>query len=183
MGLFARLAPLVLLAACSHAEGTPSDLRAQLAAHRAVQIERLHAYAEAGQFPHDYTIAPSLHMFRDADGRLCAVANLVYRDGVDDLVESTVKSDNAIAVADVKEGPMLDWILGSGLTQEELARIQLPAPVLMPQQAAVGEAMSEAQMIAMVRAHVAAVEAELRSGEARSLDLAVARYQAAKRKS
>ncbi len=202
----ARLAPVVLVfvAACSRPSGLQrapqrdvaaeeaaqrSTTRSTLAVHRAQQLERLHAYAEAGQFPHDLTVAPSLHMFRDADGRYCAVANLVHQDGRDDLVEATVRERNDLAIADVSDGPMMDWVLGSGLTQEELARIQLPAPVMMPQvkprvnpvakvEAPKPAGMTEAQMIATVRAHVAEVERELRANESASLDAAVTRYMA-----
>ena len=35
-----------------------------------------------------------------------------------------VKADNHVRVPDVKEGPLVDWVLQSGLTQEECARIQ-----------------------------------------------------------
>jgi hypothetical protein len=165
-------------------------LRAQLAAHRDQQIARLDAYARAGQFPHDYTTAPSVHMFRDAQGRLCAVANLVHADGRDDLVDATVRTHNDLAVADVHDGPILDWMLGSGLTQEELARIQAPAPLVvappLPSSPTPGPvahpeapAVDEPTMIAAIRAHIAEVEGELRANRERSLDVAVDRWMAA----
>jgi hypothetical protein len=191
---------LLLLAGChepdaarDHPQPTTRDveaIRAQLGAHRDEQIARLDDYARAGQFPHDYTTAPSLHMFRDADGRLCAVANLVHQDGRDDLVEATVRTRNDLAVADVHDGPILDWMLGSGLTQEELARIQAPAPLLKapplpaapaPRPVARPEAprIDEAAMVALIRAHVAQVEGELRANREKSLDVAVDRWMAA----
>ncbi|HEX8796205.1 MAG TPA: hypothetical protein VF765_34885 [Polyangiaceae bacterium] len=159
---------------------SPVDVRAQLAAHRDEQMARLEAYSRAGQFPHDYTTAPSLHMFRDADGRLCAVANLVHQDGRDDLVETTVRTRNDLVVADVHDGPMLDWMLGSGLTQEELARIQAPAPVLAaPPVRPAPPRVDEVAMIAAIRAHIAQVEAELRANREKSLDVAVDRWTTA----
>jgi hypothetical protein len=196
---------LLLAAACSRPD-TPSRedpgtsktalgldraaIRAEFAAHRQQQLERLEEYAAAGEFPHDYTTAPSLHMFRDDAGRLCAVANLVHRDGRDDLVSATVRDHNDLAVADVHDGPMLAWMLTSGLTQEELARIQAPAPMVQraptrPQLVArtlevakntVTRAITEAQMKATIRGHVAQVEAELVAGKDHSLDIAVDRY-------
>src|SRR5438046_1023972 len=58
--------------------------RSELADHRARQIERLRAYAEAGVFPKNPSPLPApVHMFRDAEGHLCAVANLVHLDGLD----------------------------------------------------------------------------------------------------
>jgi hypothetical protein len=169
-----------------------ASVRANLAAHRAEQIARLHAYAEAGQFPHNTTVAPSLHMFRDPAGRYCAVANLVHRDGRDDLVEATVREQNDLAIADVHGGPMIDWILASGLTQEELVRTQAPAPFIgrnpvrpspLPDRIHVALeeaplAAKEADMDAAIRAHVTQMEAELRDASERSLDVAVERWVA-----
>jgi hypothetical protein len=201
---------LVFVAACSSPSSTvPRDrtaftstaaapsvdrgvLRASLAAHRAQQVARLHEYAEAGAFPHNVTVAPSLHMFRDAAGRYCAVANLVHRDGQDDLVEATVRSQNDLAIADVHDGPMMDWMLASGLTQEELVRIQAPAPFIGTSPVRPGRmpdkihlrledlslGVTEADMAASIRAHVTQMEAELRAGDERSLDLAVERWVA-----
>jgi hypothetical protein len=168
-------------------------LRAQLAAHRAQQIAHLQAYGEAGQFPHNTTTAPSLHMFRDPEGRLCAVANLVQTDGRADLVETTVRDHNDLAVADVHDGPMMDWMVSSGLTQEELVAIQAPAPMIMftppkpkhvtPPPINVAKptppAMSESQMNAAILHHVEEMEAALKDGTERSLDVAVERYVAA----
>jgi len=106
-----------------------SALRQKLATHREQQIKRLHEYAVAGQFPHNMTSPTDLHMFKDADGRLCAVANLIHRDGRDDLVNVAVNTNNQLAIHDVHSGePMMQWILESGLTQEELERVQLPLP-------------------------------------------------------
>lgn len=200
--LLVPLAAMLLMTGCHDPDAAQGQrrpttqqaetVRAQLAAHRDQQTARLHAYAGAGQFPHDYTTAPSLHMFRDAEGRLCAVANLVHQDGRDDLVEATVRTRNDLAVADVHDGPILDWMLGSGLTQEELARIQAPAPLLAapplqpapsPRPVALPEAprMDEATMVAAIRAHIAQVEEELRANREKSLDVAVDRWMAAHR--
>jgi hypothetical protein len=165
-------------------------VRTELAAHREKQLARLHAYGLAGQFPHNYTAAPELHIFRDAEARLCGVANLVHRDGRDDLVNKTVRENNELAIADVHQGPMLQWILTSGLTQEELVRIQAPAPRVMrpqvrPPPALVAQqdarpALSEIQLRVALRRHVAAVEAKLRADSATSLEVAVDRYLAAR---
>src|SRR5207244_11656845 len=101
---------------------------------------------------------------------------------------------NDLAVADVPEVPLMAWVLASGLTQEELVDIQLPAPPLtnrpLPKVQQVAQkpenlvidppgAIAEAQMDAIVRAHVAEVEARLRASTEASLDVAVTRYMAA----
>jgi len=174
-------------------------LRTSLAAHRAQQIEHLHAYALAGQFPHNVTSPNDLHIFRDADGRYCAVANLIRQDGREDLVETTVRDRNDLAIKDVHDGPMMEWIRQSGLTQEELERIQFPSrpfrveleprPTPAPRPTPVEEialrpprptitALDEDALKTLVRAHLAEVEAELRAGTVASLDLAVLRTRA-----
>jgi hypothetical protein len=189
---------LLLCAACSHRSPAPTEtelamaaaerasVRAQLAAHRVQQIVRLEAYASAGRFPHNYR-ATEAHVFRDEAGRLCAVANLVHTDGRDDLVEATVREHNDLAIADVKEGAMLEWVVASGLTQEELARVQLPSmpltrrptpmPTPMPKAAPdLIAANEELNMQAAVRRHVDAMDRELRANTGTSLDIATARF-------
>lgn len=157
-------------------------LRAELARHRALQIERLGAYAQAGQFPHNYSQAATAHIFRDDAGRLCAVANLVHQDGRDDLVEATVRDHNDLAVADVHEGPVLAWIESSGLTQEELVRIQLPAPRLVRQTPQAPRAREvargsddESRMKDAVLRHVEEVRRQLLADTDKSLDAATER--------
>jgi hypothetical protein len=190
---------------CKHTTAdSEAALRSKLATHREQQIERLHAYAALGQFPHNFTSPTDLHMFRDAEGRYCAVANLVHQDGRDDLVEQTVREHNDLAVHDVTDGPMKAWILESGLTQEELERIQLPAmpmdarfrhpakaaplvavkPVEAPKPVdaptvhampVVAAERDEEALRAQVRTHLAEVEVELRAHTDASLALAVRR--------
>ncbi|MBS2029599.1 MAG: hypothetical protein JST54_16980 [Deltaproteobacteria bacterium] len=172
--LVTLLAPLA-----AHADVKPVDervqLRAQLKQHREEQLSRLQAYADAGEFPVNPRVTPSAHLFRDANGHYCAVANLVHRDGEDALVADVVKTRNDLVVSDVHDGPMMAWILNSGLTQEELARIQAPAP-FVEKPAAVDP------MIASIRAHLKEVRAELLRNEEKSLDLAVDRLMASHRR-
>jgi hypothetical protein len=191
-------AGLIVLAACSGSPPSPAptssesvasepsewdSVHARLAVHRVQQIERLAEYASRGEFPHNYAKAPSAHIFRDDAGRLCAVANLVHQDGRDDLVDTTARTHNDLAVADVHDGPMLDWVLASGLTQEELVRIQLPAPVMTPpkpvKRAAPLVARADAEETRMKEAvvrHIEQVQAELRADTEKSLDAATNRY-------
>lgn len=173
-----------------------AKVRAELAAHRAQEIARLRDYARAGAFPVNTTQRPTGHFFKDVAGRYCAVANLVHQDGRDDLVDEVVRANNALVVADVHTGGLHDWILASGLTQEELARIQLPAPMVrmpivptapvaanptttaaphLPSQPGAAPVPTEEEMREMVRAHLAAVEAELLRDTKESLNLAADR--------
>jgi hypothetical protein len=177
---------------------TRAAVRAELAAHRRLQVARLHAYAQAGVFPRNTKVAPTGHFFRDAGGRLCAVANLVHQDGRDDLVDAVVRTKNDLVIDDVHDGALYDWILSSGLTQEELARIQRPAPIMMPPPAKTGDPFAawplptlaplvpgakkklptEAEVRADLQAQLAAIEAQVISDTDASLDAAVERLLA-----
>ena len=67
-----------------------------------------------------------LNVWKDNDGHLCAVATLLEKAGRDDLVEATAKESNFVRIADLTGGPVMDWVLTSGLTQEEIVMIQQP---------------------------------------------------------
>ena len=94
-----------------------------LAKHRAVHLERLRAYRDAGQFPTDRAGRPA-SVFRDHAGRLCPMAQLIAASGHRDLVDYVARTNNTLQLADVTEGPLWDWMLTSGLTREEIIRIQ-----------------------------------------------------------
>jgi hypothetical protein len=50
----------------------------------------------------------------------------IAKDGLEDLVNKTGRENNNIRLADVTSGPLMDWMLTSGFTQEELVMIQWP---------------------------------------------------------
>lgn len=101
---------------------------AELQAARALNIERLHEYRLAGNFPINYDYPDrQLPCFLDRDGNLCAVANLIAKsDGIDavrrinDHYQYAIVSEMAMPEVDV-------WIARSGLTREEVITIQEPA--------------------------------------------------------
>lgn len=148
-----------------------ASVRAQLAEHRKQQIERLEAYSQEGIFPRNTTSPGPIHMFKDPDGRRCAVANLVHLDGHDDVVDDYATRQNDVVVADVTSGPLADWILTSGLTREEIAAIQAPAPYVM-------QDAPEDQLRSQMQGYFGSVEQQLIDGTDKSLDVAVARYEA-----
>jgi hypothetical protein len=139
---------LLLVSACATAHAHPADppqfaqvppeeiseppapdkpaVRQALAARRSMQIKRLQAYRNARLFPRNRVSDKVINVFRDEDGLLCAVANLIFLDGDLKLVAKTAKDDNYVRMGELEDGPVLDWILGSGFTQEEIAAIQLP---------------------------------------------------------
>jgi len=120
-----RLRVLVLLVAVLSVASVASadTVREKLAARRAKVIERLEAYRKAEVFPTDALGLP-LGVFRDDKGVRCPMSELVFLSGRSDLVDAVVKLDNKIRFADINGGPILDWLLQSGLTQEEAIQIQ-----------------------------------------------------------
>jgi hypothetical protein len=128
----------------------------------------LHAYREAGIYPVDNEGLP-IGVFMDAHGTRCPMSELIHKSGRDDLVSAVVAENNRVRLADIHEGPVYDWMLGSGLTQEEIAMVQgaLTIDEMQMIQAA------RDQRIAFTRGEVqrklVAAEAALRKGTPASL--------------
>jgi len=101
-------------------------LRDALALRRAQHLAQLLIYANAGAFPINRVSLGPLNVFTDEDGHVCAAANLIRLDGHGALVKKTSETNNYIVLADVERGPLMDWMLTSGFTQEEIAQIQEP---------------------------------------------------------
>lgn len=97
-----------------------------LAVQRRQNIARLRSYMQAGAFPENRVRPGRLNVFVDANGRLCAVANLLALSGHRVLVDRVSRANNFVRFADVATGPLVDWALSSGLTREEIVRIQEP---------------------------------------------------------
>jgi hypothetical protein len=121
------------------------------------------------------------HFLIDDFGTLCAVANLIAQDGNRDLILVASRTDNGLLFGDVKSGPIHDWILTSGFTHEEMARIQVPAPYVGPEpeirpQDPINPEPSPIELAsAQVRDYLIAIEAELQSGA--GIDTALARLE------
>ncbi|MDB4961897.1 MAG: hypothetical protein JWP01_1896 [Myxococcales bacterium] len=124
------LCVLVLVTACSttvRSSGSTNpatpDPRAELAAKRAVLLDRLHDYWTAGELPVDELGQPA-SVFRDQAGHECPMARMITLSGHGDLVAAVVQKNNRLKLADVHEGPLLDWMLASGLTRDEIVMVQ-----------------------------------------------------------
>jgi hypothetical protein len=52
------------------------------------------------------------------------MAHLIAASGRMDLVDKVARENNTLQLADVTGGPLWDWMLASGLTREEIIRIQ-----------------------------------------------------------
>lgn len=148
--------------------------QAHLAQQRAAHLAVLEAYANAGEFPRNTNGVAYQNIFRDERGVLCAVANMMYRAGATSLVDATASENNGVRLGEVHSGPLLDWILTSGFTQEEIAAIQEPD---MPMFGANDPAVIDAER-ARGQAHFRAVLTMLRSNTERSLNTAFTRLGA-----
>jgi len=103
-----------------------AQLRVVLRAARKRSLAAFIAYEKAGVFPSNTYEAGALNVWRDRDGHLCAAATIINQSGATELVDRVADQNNNIKLVDVKQGPLMDWILTSGLTQEEIVAIQKP---------------------------------------------------------
>lgn len=166
------------------AERAAPDLvaaRAMLAQRRRAHLEELRRYVEAGEFPVNTYQPGFLNVFQDGEGHLCAVANLMRWDGELAMVQATAASTNFVVLRDVHEGPLHDWILASGFTQEEIAMIQ--EPYFFQEEVSSQRRMQQQleEEKARLRRVLGRVIRRLERGERRSLDLAADRLLAAQR--
>jgi hypothetical protein len=150
-------------------------LRRDLARRRALMIRRLAAYSRAGVFPDNHVQPGMLNVFIDDEGHICAAANLIARDGHRDLVEQQARENNFIRLADVHSGAIHDWMLRSGLTQEEIALIQEPYMYIPGDEPVIEQRIDEEEEKRRLQAHFTSVLRELRRDTRRSLDIAVDR--------
>jgi hypothetical protein len=105
-------------------------LRKVLAAHRVKNLASFRAYRLGRVYPINTMRVGPLNVWRDVDGHLCAAATMMDKDGQHDLVMKTADANNYFRLLDVTSGPLLDWMMTSGFTLEEIDRIQ--APMVMP---------------------------------------------------
>jgi hypothetical protein len=98
--------------------------RNALGAARSREIARLRTYRNHGRFPHNHRILGRTPTFIDERGVPCAVGYLMQQSGARDLASTIARTDNNVYIEYIADGPALEWILHSGLTQEECATIQ-----------------------------------------------------------
>jgi len=163
-----------------------AKLREELIAQRKINLERLHAYRVARVYPHNLYEEGKKNVWKDRDDHLCAVATMMEKGGQHDLVERTAQDQNFVRIADLASGPLIDWVLVSGLTQEEAVMIQQPSAADVEQMEA--ERRREERRLARklrrednrLEANYIAIEAALKQPVMvdASLELAVARLAA-----
>ena len=145
-------------------------MRTYLQARRDLNQQRLAAYSAKGSFPKNRVRPGMLNVFIDDAGAICAAANLMFQDGQQDLVRATAKRDNYLRLATVQGGPLMDWMLLSGLTQSEIADVQEPYGFIDddPEPAVVKLAIETE--VERLQLHFAGVLKRLGSQRAASLD-------------
>ena len=157
------------------AAGPEGRLRAVLSEQREHMIGRLHDYWTRGDFVQnpDPKGGPG-NFILDDRGKPCPLASIIIESGRRDLVYEAARTNNNVKIVDLHDGPVLDWILSSGLTQEECVLIQRPsksgeaaAPIVRRQ---------ESERLA---AQLSEVEQTLRASTERSLNVALKRLQSA----
>jgi hypothetical protein len=102
------------------------DVRKALVARRDHNLVAFRAYRKGGVYPHNFIRSGPLNVWMDREGHLCAAATMIDKDGKHDLVKDTAAKTNSLRLLDVTEGPLMDWMLTSGFTIEEIDRIQAP---------------------------------------------------------
>ena len=151
-----------------------ASVRAALAKARALNLARFRAYQNRGVFPSNTFSDSKLNVWRDADGHLCAAATIIDASGQHDLVSRVADQNNFIRLADVTQGPLMDWIVTSGFTQDEIAAIQEPfMPVAHPRMPVEPDLRTAENQ--RLRAKYIAVTRMLVANEKTSLDAATAR--------
>lgn len=151
------------------------NVRAALVERRAQNLAAFRAYVAAGVYPSNTFQPNKLNVWKDRDGHFCAAATIIRRSGAVALVDKVAEQTNYIKLADVKQGPVMDWILTSGFTQDEIAMIQEPfEPVARPKTVQVDRGMRAAET-ARLRTRYAAIDKALVQGEQAALDAATDR--------
>lgn len=101
-------------------------VRAKLLEARRANLAAFHAYRIAGVYPSNVYTSSLANVWRDEAGHYCAAATIIRASGSVALVEQIAEDNNFFRIVDVEQGPVMDWILTSGLTQAELVMIQKP---------------------------------------------------------
>jgi len=141
-------------------------VRAKLAERRAATFANFLAYRDARVYPVNQLPGGGFrHVWIDGNGNLCAAATLISKDWGRDAAIRVGKTDVEIKLADVRSGPVLEWMLTSGMTRAELVAIQLPGDTFMPDE--------RDQEINRMYSIYLDVERQIRSLDPINLDLAV----------
>jgi hypothetical protein len=156
-------------------------VRAALARQRTQNLIAFRAYRARGVFPSNVYKPGALNVWRDPDGHFCAAATIIRQSGQVALTDRVAEQNNFLRLAEVQAGPVMDWMLMSGLTQEEIAMIQAPfmpvvkAPRPVPDRHLAIDARLRAEENARLQKVYANTARVLAAQTNKSLDLATLR--------
>ncbi|MBA3454064.1 MAG: hypothetical protein H0T42_13300 [Deltaproteobacteria bacterium] len=162
-----------------------ATVRAKLLEQRATNLANFRAYVQRGVFPNNTYRKGKLNVWIDAAGNLCAAATMLNDSGLGDLVTRVGEQNNFIRLRDVSQGPLMDWMLMSGLTQAEIVAIQEPGSMVgivrsrqsvepMPSPILVDADLRGAEDVRLARRYKQ-VDAMIMKNQKRSLDAATDR--------
>lgn len=123
------------LRASSHYAAVVDELRAAdtsglsevARAARRQLVDALSAYRERGDFGRGEDVGARVPYFVDAEGRRCAVAELLYVSGELGLIERVRTTNNHAWILDLAGDAAFEgWLESHGLTFDEAARVQIP---------------------------------------------------------
>ena len=151
-----------------------ASIRAKLVEQRAANLARFRAYQKAGVFPVNTVRPGKLNVWIDDEGHICAAATIIKMSGLDELVQRTGEQTNFIRLANVKQGPLMDWMLTSGFTQEEIAAIQAPFAYPGDESDAINEQQRALETARLTKLYKQ-VTAKLVKNQKASIEIAVSR--------
>jgi hypothetical protein len=96
---------------------------------RGQHLDTLRSYWKQGRFARNFDRpGEQAPCFIDRGGHVCAVAHLLIESGQAPLAAQVAATANNAYIAEIHAPAFDDWVAGSGLTKEELARIQPSYP-------------------------------------------------------
>jgi len=164
---------------------TKSTVRAALEQARTNSLDAFKVYFTSQVYPSNTYTNGSLNVWRDEDGHYCAAATIIRISGRIAISEEVPATNNNLRLINVTDGPLMDWILTSGLTQQEIDQIQEPfigvepdgprrAP---PYQATIDQRKKAAETARLAKVYRATYAKLLKNNKA-SLEVAVNRLMA-----
>ena len=101
-----------------------SHLSPELQQARAQNLDVLHTYKKAGEFPHNTHVPWQHPVFIDRDDRACAVGHLMIESGWEAEARLIQERENLAYLPEMQSPEVESWVVQSGLSAEEAALIQ-----------------------------------------------------------
>ena len=109
-----------------------ADLTGAQQKKRQSNLDTLHGYWQAGVFPVNDHYVGKQPYFIDKFNTYCAVGYLMQQSGGDDIAKDINRTQNFSYIIDIDHPHLMDWVMESGLSLDELALIQPAYPDATP---------------------------------------------------